>query len=247
MNDVPNPVDKEFNDLIIDMKKRLYKLETARQPYFGDWYDFSEPVQYVSANTLKFTNPAINPATFLQLGDKVKYTQTTVKYAYVHAIQNVVGGTFKVNSGKDYTLAASNPSTFSRGLVPTPSGHPVLFAFDPLILALSGSYTNLSPANFENAKFLMIGRLLKLKIDVTFGSMSGGPGVLRATPPIESDFTTYERQIMSCTYSGGFAIGLAKMGGANLIEIYANATTLAGFPNTTNDLGFNISLEFTVN
>lgn len=238
-----NPSDLDFAKLIAELDARIKNLERTPQPFLGDWFEVLNPIEYVSADTLKFSDDDLDPRSFFTVGDKVRYKQGgDYKYAY---IKKISATQWEVFSGTDYTLNNASVTDFAKGVTATPTGHPILFNFNPNILGLSATYTNLNPASFENAKFLMIGKLLKMKLDVTFGNLSGN-SVLRATPPIPSDFTTYERQIMSCTDSTGFKAGLAKMGGPNIIEIYSSATLGSFNTSTSNELGFNISLEYTV-
>lgn len=242
------PLDREFANRFKNLESEVNKIKRARQPYFGDWLQILEPLEYTDANTVSFKNTTIDAKNFFSVGDKVRFKQTgdsEYRYMYVIAISansvDIIGGT-------DYDLDNLAITEFSRGLVPNPLGHPVLLNFDADIRAAVGgsTYSNLSPDDYETTQFFMIGSLMLIRMDVTFGSMSGGTSPLLATPPTPSDFLTYERRIISGTDAFNFVNGLTKMGGSNLIEIYTNSTTLAGFQNTTNGLGFNISLEYAV-
>lgn len=218
---------------------------TLYQPLNEDWTIMNaEYFTYSSAQVID-VDPLVDIFESFQVGDKFKITQGgAVKYFYVISVDE---GSLTILGGTSYTFtaAAIDIIEFSRGEA---FGFPANFNFAPGIVAANGAatYSNLNAASFEVAKFKLERTLLSMWLDVTFGSMAGATSSIRVTPPTPSDFTTYERQIISVTYSSGFGIGLAKMGGANLIEVYANATTLAGFPVTTNDLGFNISMQYTI-
>lgn len=122
-----NPVDKEFTDLIRDLQKRLYNLETARNSFFGDWYDFTEPITIITTTprVFAFTN-GINPKDVFSLGDPVRWKENggALQYGYIFELTNT-----------DFTVANDNFSTspsaviteLGRGLVRTPVGHPKRF------------------------------------------------------------------------------------------------------------------------
>lgn len=242
------PLDREFANRFKNLESELNKIKRARQPYFGDWLEILEPLEYTDSNTVSFRNTAIDAKNFFSVGDKVRFKQTgdvDYRYMYVVAVEN---NSIDVIGGTDFDLDNLAILEFGRGLVPNPVGHPVLINFDADIRAAnpSSTYSNLSPGDYETTQFFMIGSLMLVRMDVTFMSMSGGTSSLHATPPTPSDFLTYERRVISCTNAFNFATGLTKMGGPNLIEIYTNSNTLAGFQNTTNGAGFNISLEYAV-
>lgn len=244
-----NLLDKDFIKRFQTLEQTVEKLFKARQPYIGDWYDFSEALEYVTTRTLQFKNSDIDPRTQLQVGDPIRWKHggdSNWRYGYVSSTSATQ---FKVTGGSDYTLAATDPVEFSRGLTKNPIGHPILFSFDPAYNCPVGgvTYSILDPA-FANSKFLMVGKLLKLKLDTSYVSITGGASPVHATPPLQSDFLTYERQIISAVDNFSFAVGLAKMGGANLIEIQPDADFSAGgaFTATANGAGWNVSLEFTV-
>lgn len=241
-------LDRQFTDQIKKIQQDIGKLQRARQPYFGDWLQIVEPVEYTDADTISFTNTDIVAKNLFSIGDKIRFKQTgdsEYRYGYVIAVTD---NTIDITCGSDYDLDNLAIIEFGRGLVPNPVGHPVLLNFDAQIEALVGgsTYSNLDPDDYEITQFFMIGSLMLVRMDVSFGSISGGSTPLRATPPIPSNFLTYERRIMSCADNFSFATGLNKMGGPNIIELYSNSNTLAGFANTTNGMGFNLSLEYVV-
>lgn len=122
-----NPVDKEFTDYLNDLNKRLYKLETNRQPYQGDWWEASDEITIISTTprVFSFTN-GLNPKDLFSLGDPVRWKEDggAYQYGYIFELTTV-----------DFTVANDNFSTsptavisnLARGVVRTPIGHPKRF------------------------------------------------------------------------------------------------------------------------
>lgn len=89
---------------------------------------------YASATTI--TNPTgIDWTTYLRKGDKIKLTQTTVKYFYVTGVTST---TLSITGGSDYTLtnAAISEFYYSKG---DPLGFPDSFAFTVSITGFSAN------------------------------------------------------------------------------------------------------------
>lgn len=239
-------LDRQFTDRIKDLEQTVGKLLRARQPYFGDWLDFTEPIEYVTTRTLKFSNTEIDPRTRLQPGDKVRWKHSgdsNYRYGYVSSVSATQ---WKIQGGSEYAVAATDPIEFSRGLVPQPIGHPVVLDFDP-------QYTNPGPGgvtfnnDFKTVQFFMIGNVCFEKHDTSFVSITGTAGPVHATPVLEAGFT-YERRICSMVDNFNFTVGLAKLGGTTLLEIIPEAdfSPDGSFDVVSNGAGWNISIEYTV-
>lgn len=241
-----NPVDQRLAKRIKGLENRLKLQGLNDSVLVGDWLVRNGAnYTYTSSTTATLSN---NEQNLLSVGDRVRWKQagdSNYRYGY---IGNIASNVITILGGTDYSIDNLAFEEFGIALNSNPSGHPQLINWDADIRAASGgsTYSNLNPSAFEITQFYMQGPLLFMRMDVTFGSMSGGASSLNATPPYESNFLTYERRIISTTNNFNFTVGLTKMGGSNLIEIYTSATTLAGFSNTTNGLGFNISLEYVV-
>ncbi len=92
------------------------------------WTDPSETWTYVSATT--FTVAADVTAKYSK-GDKIKLTQTTVKYFYITGVSAFGGGvtTITVNGGTDYTLANAAITANYYSKEQTPNGFPQWFNY----------------------------------------------------------------------------------------------------------------------
>lgn len=240
--------DNEFLNQLNRNQEEIRRLNRAPQPFYGDWLQILEPLDYVDSENVEFQNASVVAKNLLSVGDFIRWKQagdSNFRYGYVVSRED---NNVRIFGGTDYPLANLAITEFHRGVTDNPIGHPILLDFDADIRAIaSGStYTNLDPNVYEITQFTMNGSLMIVRIDVSFGSMSGGTSPIWATPPVESNFLTYERRIISGANAFSFCTGLAKMGGPNTIEIYSDSNSLAGFSNTSNGLGFNISLEYVV-
>lgn len=113
---------------------------------------------YASATT--FTVPAADAAN-MQVGTKIKLTQTTAKYFYVTGVS---GTTITVTGGTDYTLAnaAITSPFFSNAASPT--GFPHWFNYTP-------TWTNLTVGNGTLVgRFNIVERVSNFSISLVFGT-----------------------------------------------------------------------------
>jgi len=241
-----NPIDKEYASLIKELQTRLYNMESARQPYLGDWREITETLAYVDSNTVEYSDATIDARDVFSVGDLVRWKQTgdgDYRYGY---IVSASGNEIDIEGGSDYDVANLAITEFAKGLTKNPIGHPILLNYTPNITALQAgsTYSNVDASQFEIAQFFMTGPLVSVRLDVTFGNMAGGTSELSVDFPFDSTFITYERRVISCTDNNNFATGLAKAAVGGSMEVYSNSTTLAGFANTAGGLGFNISIEY---
>ena len=218
-------------------------------PVSEDWLNY-DTSYFAYTSSTRVAIAGFDATLQFQKGDKIRIKfagDSDYRYFYVFgtaaAYLDLMGGT-------DYVVANLAVEEFGKGTNFTPSGHPLFLDFDPQIAALTGgaTYTNTSASEFEIAKFFMIGSLCSVKVDVTFGNMAGVPSALGLTLPIASDFLAYERRVISCTNDYDFKVGLAKIGGSDFVEIYADATFSGGedFVVTSGGLGFNLSIDFLI-
>lgn len=114
------------------------------------WVAADETLTYASATT--FTCSATLAAN-LSTGDKIKLTQTTVKYFYVTGVS---GTTVTVTGGTDYTLANAAITLPFYSKITSPTGFPQWFAYTPTITAASGSFTSVS----ASSRFQLINKTL---------------------------------------------------------------------------------------
>lgn len=145
------------------------------------WCDIDEEWAYASATTITVPTGA---ASRFQVGDKIRLTQTTVKYFYVVGVADTV---LTVTGGSDYTVdtvpnAAISSIAYSR--CERPFGFPEWFAYSP-------SHVGFSANPGVVARFCLKGKLC------TVSYYTGSPGTsnaatFRVSAPI-APTTTYGR------------------------------------------------------
>lgn len=92
-------------------------------PTLDGWIPTSDSWSYLSANTVTVPSGA---ASLYGVGDRVKFTQTTVKYFAITAVADTTL-TFAVNT--DYTVANAAISAISYSHEASPVGYPHYFAY----------------------------------------------------------------------------------------------------------------------
>lgn len=148
---------------------------TTTVPVDG-WHAVSDSWSYASASTVTVPSGA---AALYTKGDRVKFTQTTVKYFVILAVTDTTL-TFAVNT--DYTVANAAISDISYSHEATPIGFPTSFSFTPTFSSGGGAFTNNPTVN--GAKYNIIGNVAKLVIDYSYHATSGGTGDTLITIPL---------------------------------------------------------------
>lgn len=99
------------------------------------WFDIDEEWSYASATTITVPTGA---ASRFQIGDKIRLTQTTVKYFYVVGVADTV---LTVTGGSDYTVANAAISAVAYSRVDRPFGFPSWFNYTPTFTGFSANPT----------------------------------------------------------------------------------------------------------
>lgn len=138
------------------------------------WISASEAWTYASASTITVPSGAASKYT---KGDKIKITQTTVKYFYIIAVADT---TLTVTGGADYTVAnaAITNNYYSHQI--TPVGFPLSFSLGtPTFTSTGTAFTN-QPQN-NNWKFHISGSLCTISGFASTHATSGATGIFIAT------------------------------------------------------------------
>lgn len=184
---------------------------------FDGWTLANDTWTYASATTITVPTGA---ASKYSVGDKIKLTQTTVKYFYITGVADTV---LTINGGSDYTLtnAAISANYYSHSV--TPVGFPGEFNYTP-------TWTNLTLGNGTVvATFSMSGKDVRCRGKLTLGSttsMSGG-GV-QATLPVTMASGYANDELFwgdgTCLDTGN-AVHLAKLAFGTTTTVYFRAVT----------------------
>ena len=137
------------------------------------WIPAQETWAYASATTI--TVPA-GAASKYSIGDKIKLTQTTVKYFYVTGVADTV---LTVNGGTDYTVANAAITLNYYSKSASPVGFPHWFAY-----TTTASNVTLGTGGTKPARFRMNGRDVRAVVKVTLGTSADVTGAIGVSVPI---------------------------------------------------------------
>jgi len=188
-----NPVDEHLN-LIFNA------LEDG-------WVNPYETWTYASATTI--TVPA-GAASRYAVGDKIKFTQTTVKYFYVTGVADTV---LTVTGGTDYTVAnaAITVNRFSKAA--SPVGFPTWFDYTPTLSGKdSMTYTN---TTISLARFKIDANSVTLRVHFN-GTVGGTPSTsIEATLPVACSDSSLTYNGCSIFDNGSSGVGFTKVDSAD--------------------------------
>lgn len=185
MNDDFNYINNPVVSRIKELERQVGNLNNSRQPYFGDWYDFSEQFEFVTVQNgsgfrygrIAFQDDTLDPNNFFAIGDKIRFKQVAGTFVYFYVI-DITSTYIEITGGSDYVLANEVVTNVGRGLVNNPIGHPGLFNYDLQISAVVATYT----PSIEVANFYMVGKNVILNISITGGNLSANAFLLVRTP-----------------------------------------------------------------
>jgi hypothetical protein len=174
------------------------------------WVTANETITYASATTFTCSSEL---AALLQTGDKIKLTQTTVKYFYVVSKS---GTTITITGGTDYTLANAAITLPYYSHEANPVGFPGAFAFTPTITAGSGTFTAASGVG----RFSITGRRCFTVIAATITTIGTGSGCV-ATLPVSAASAAPVNNIMGACRED------QNTGNAGIIKSNGNLTQMS--------------------
>lgn len=136
------------------------------------WISSNDTWVYASATTITIPSGGANK---YAVGDKVKFTQTTVKYFYIVAVADTL---LTIAPTSDYTLANAVISSNYYSHADSPVGFPQWLGYTP-------TWTNLSVGNGTLvAAYDMRGKTVFVRLSLTFGTTTSISGAVRLTPPV---------------------------------------------------------------
>ena len=118
------------------------------------WSSISDSWTYASATTITVPSGATS---IYSVGDKIKLTQTTVKYFYVVGVADTL---LTVTGGSDYTVANATITSPYYSHQSNPVGFPQYFSYTP---------TGISASNVSiSGRFIVVGKVCSARISVYF-------------------------------------------------------------------------------
>lgn len=158
--------------------------KTLKSPLFkGNWDGYiaiDATCTYVTSTT--FTIPG-DYTGILQKGDKIKLTQTSVKYFYVIEVSySSPNTTVTVTGGSDYSLANATITSPYFSKIENPQGFPQRFSYTPVLSAGSGSLTTAS----ASGTFSISGKKAFVIVSISITTKGTATGVLYFTIPVNN-------------------------------------------------------------
>jgi hypothetical protein len=128
-------------------QEEIVAIETELLVNMTGWNSAGETWTYVSATSFRISG---DKTTRYQKGDKIKLTQTTVKYFYVvSVVYSSPNTTITVTGGTDYTLANAAISANYFSKAESPQGFPGRFAYAPTPTGFSSGPTLLAEFSIQ--------------------------------------------------------------------------------------------------
>lgn len=191
------------------------------------WNTVSDSWSYASATTITVPSGA---ASLYQVGDRVKFTQTTVKYFVIVAVADTL---LTVTGGSDYTVANAAISAISVSHQATPVGFPQWFAYTPT-----------GPTNCTlTGRFVVRGRTCRTIIR---GAFTGGTTWSHPTLPITSSSNIMGVGTYFFIGTGGYLdTGTSNNPSTLVVQIADGYTTAKIFLNITDPTEVNATSPIT--
>jgi hypothetical protein len=180
------------------------------------WINPGEDWAYASANTITVPSGA---ASKYQKGDRIKWTQTTVKYGVITAVTNTVL-TIAVNTDYVVTNAPISDNFYSHQ--ENPMGYPGWFTFIPTMNGTGGSAGSYAQT-VQSARFNVKGRSCTVAVSFKVTNIGSWTGDIRFVLPIATTISNDKIYHNLWIQTNGVPIAAAKAGfsGASTASIKA--------------------------
>lgn len=166
---------------IAPSKNAVYdKIETVSTITTDGWVPAGETWTYASASTITVASGA---ASRYQKGDKIKWTQSTVKYGVIVTVADTLL-TIAVNT--DYTVADAAISDNYISRIEGPFGYPAYFNCTLSVTAGAGTPTNVT----NTCKYTIKHNELTLYGSMSIIDKGTASGQVRTAPPVQPVFDT---------------------------------------------------------
>lgn len=141
------------------------------------WIPASETWTYASASTITVPSGAVSK---YAKGDRIKFTQTTVKYAVIVAVADTL---LTIATNTDYTVANATISANYYSHASSPVGYPHWFTFAPTINGTGGSAGSFA-VDRAQYRFKVDGSSCTVFINVRITNVGSWSGDVRVTTPV---------------------------------------------------------------
>ena len=194
------------------------------------WVGVSGTWSYASATTITVPSGATS---IYSIGDKIKLTQTTVKYFYIVGVADTL---LTITGGSSYTLTSATITSPYYSKSVSPLGFPQWLAYTPTGIANS----NVT----KSGRFMVAGRLVTVMIQATFAG-----GITFTTMPslpitASSNILSGQVNYTATGYAAYVDSGTAYVPNSLHPAVLAGATTVS--INGNDSAGSNISATYPI-
>lgn len=233
---------------IRDIEKNIDEFSTTPITFRGGWYEFSQPMSYVSSTVISVDNTDVDLTKVFKAGDPVRLKQGGgYKYFYCTKAE---ANQITLKAGTDYTVANAAITDLAKGVAPSPSGFPYVFEYNP---SFTGGIAN-QPSS-SSFRFWMIGPICTVDLHFDNDDLSGGPvASLFCNLPVNasSEFSVAANApFYPCIAVNNFNLQTAgaKLSTTQLeIQIieYPGTGGFGAWQNSTNGVGLDVTLSYPV-
>lgn len=170
------------------------------------WVASSDAWVYVSASTFKITG--VDRTAVYTPGTRLKFTQTTAKYAVVVSSTFSTDTTITIAVNTDYTIANAAITSPYYSYQVSPQGYPTWFNFTPTFTTDGTAFTNTPTVNL--AKFCLEGKKATINIKWTQNGTAGGTGAMLITIPLTPSVSFVVGWGSSISLNLAFAVAVAN-------------------------------------
>ena len=149
----------------------------------GGWIGVADTWTYV--NAFQVTIPA-GGTSFYSVGDKIRLTQTTVKYFSVVAVADTL---LTITAGTSYTLANAAISAVAYSKATNPVGWPEWFNFTSTVSGSTGSAGTYAETVYQS-RFSVSGRTCKVVISKIITNLGSWTGSVLVQKPVTTTNST---------------------------------------------------------
>lgn len=244
-----SPIQNGFIEAMADIQATTNRQAIARQPFLGDWLDYSNPLEYFSATEVRTSNTGIDLTDFWSVGDPIRYKQGGgYKYGYVTYVEST---RMRVRAGDDYSVADAELTEVARGEKLNAEGFPIRFAIPSSNIQVSvGTITLSANSGDTQLEFYMIGNTIFLELVTIFATITVSTAIIFVLPT-NIDSVTNRRAFNWNDAASGGTWGMAienqdvPSAGLDSLLVYESAAA-APYPTGAGNVNFTISHNYKV-
>lgn len=185
------------------------------------WYPVTDTWTYASATTITVPSGAAN---LYSVGDKIKLTQTTVKYFYIIGVADTL---LTITAGTLYTLTNAAISNVYHSKAVSPLGFPAYMTYSPT-WASSGTQPSIGNGTISGL-FKLVGKEVTLYDSIIMGTTTTfGTGTYTLTVPITVQQQLVDASIGLDSSTGTYYSGSAFWNGSTTTFVVISSAGIWG-------------------